>query len=100
MQAPLSARGRLETRLQLPIGFGANAGSLAGVRGGQSFRIDAPSFALLEPSVSRVAGDGDRTHTLCKLFVPSDAVPVFADRQSASVCSGKLIGIVIGLRTR
>jgi hypothetical protein len=50
-QAPLSARGRIETRLQMPMGFGANAGSLVGAAGAQSFRIDAPGFAQLEPSV-------------------------------------------------
>ncbi len=58
VQAPLSARGRLETRLQIPVGFGANAGSLVDARGGKSFRIDAPSFALLEPSVRGVRRDG------------------------------------------
>jgi hypothetical protein len=51
-QAPLSARGRIETRHQLPMGFGSNAGSLVGAGdAAQSFRIDAPGFASLEPSV-------------------------------------------------
>ena len=61
-QAPLSARGRIETRLQMPMGFGANVGSLVGVAGAQSFRIDAPSFAQLEPSVHMIRfafGHGD-----------------------------------------
>jgi hypothetical protein len=35
----------------MPMGFGANAGSLIGAAGSQSFRIDAPCFAQLEPSV-------------------------------------------------
>jgi hypothetical protein len=36
----------------MPMGFGANAGSLVGAAGSQSFRIDAPCFARLEPSVT------------------------------------------------